>query len=380
MKFNFYIFSAILTTAASSIALAGVDTDTWILQHMREYNIPGSSIAVIKDYKIKWAKGYGFRDKANKKSVTVDTLFQAASISKPVTAVATIAVFKEHGLSINQNINDILINWKIPINQLIDNDPVTARLLLCHASGVIGFRYKGYTTNETLPTLLQELKGVPPANIPTIVVVRKPGLQYEYCPAGYTVIQQALEDIYKKPFADIMQELILHPLKMQHSTFIEPLSRKWLEHIALPYLPNGNLMPNSPLIFTASAAGGLWSTPTDIAKFVIAVQQTLNGHTPLNIDKKLMQMILMPVKDHNMGLGFEVNINKYGEQSKKNAAYFRHGGFNSGYLSMFVGSKQHGNGVVIMINAAPYMDAKSVPQYDFIVKTVKHIAIEEGWK
>lgn len=374
------IIGAIFFLLASSIAISGVSTDKWILLQMQKYNIPGCSIAVIQNYKIKSAKSYGVRNKANNKPVTKDTLFQAASISKPITAIAAVATFQEQNLSLDKNINDILKSWRIPKSKFTNDQAVTMRLLLAHSAGIIGFRYNGYTVKDKLPTLLQELQGVQPANTSPVVVVRKPGTQYEYCPAGYTIIQQVLEDIYKKPFAEVMQKLILNPLQMQHSTFDEPLPEQWLSNIALPYLPDGKLMPNSPIIFIASAAGGLWSTPSDIAKLVIAVQETLRGHYPLGIDAKTMRMILTPVKDHNMGLGFEVNINKYGEQSKTNADYFRHGGFNSGYLSMFVGSKQDGNGVVIMINVAPYMNASSVPQYDFIAKAVKHIAIEEGWK
>jgi CubicO group peptidase (beta-lactamase class C family) len=337
------LFSCILLLTSVS-SHAETNTDQWIIEQMKTYNIPGCSIAVIKNYKIKWAKAYGLRDKAHNKPVTTDTLFQAASIGKPITALATVTAFHEKHLSLNTNINDILTSWKIPASNYTKHQPVTMRLLLAHTSGVIGFRYKGYTTHDKLPTLLQELNGIPPANTQPVTVIRKPGSKYEYCPAGYTIIQQVLEDIYKKTFADIMQTLILDPLQMQHSTFDEPLPQKWLQNVALPYLPNGKLMPDSPIIFIASTAGGLWSTPSDIAKFVIAVQKTLAGKTPLQIDANIMQMILTPAIDHNMGLGFEVNINKYGEQSKTRDNYFRHGGFNSGYLSMFVGSKTKGNG------------------------------------
>lgn len=370
---------AIIISLVSTIAIAGVDTDKWILRQMQKYNIPGCSISVIKNYQISQVKTYGVRNKAKNEPVTVNTVFQAASMSKPVAAVAAVSAFKKNNLSLDKNVNDILVNWKIPASNYLNDHPVTMRLLLAHAAGITGFRYRGYATNDKLPTLLQSLQGVAPANTPPVVMVRMPGEKYEYCPAGYTIIQQVLEDIYKESFAQVMKVLILNPLKMQHSTFEAPLSQKWLSDIALPYLPDGKVMPNGPLTFIASAAGGMWSTPSDIAKFVIAVQETLRGNHPLGIDAKTMRIILTPVRDHNMGLGFEVNINKYGEQSKTTADYFRHGGFNSGYISMFVGSKHNGNGVVVMVNAAPYMNASSVPQYDFIAKVIKHIAIEEGW-
>src|SRR5690349_14236489 len=97
MTLNKIIFSVISLMLISSIATAetAADIDKWILNQMHEYNIPGCSIAVIKNYKIKWVKGYGVRDKMHNKPVNADTLFQAASISKPITAVATVITFKE---------------------------------------------------------------------------------------------------------------------------------------------------------------------------------------------------------------------------------------------------------------------------------------------
>src|SRR3990167_3047856 len=130
---------------------------------------------------------------------------------------------------------------------------------------------KGYSIHEKIPTLIEELNGEPPANTPAIIVIRQPGTKYEYSPAGYTIIQQVLEDIYPQPFAEIMQQLILNPLSMQHSTFMSPLPKKYLSDVAMPYLPNGKPLANGPFSFTA-AAGGLWTTPTDLAKFLIAIQ------------------------------------------------------------------------------------------------------------
>lgn len=363
-----------------NIALASKgEMGTFIKKKMEQYNVPGASIAVIKDFKIEWAKGYGVRDKKTNTPVNTKTIFQAASISKPITAVAVMDAFRSKRLSLDENINKMLTSWKIPKSDFTKSKPVTMKLLLSHTSGVTGFRYKGYTTKDKLPTLLQSLKGEKPANTEPVVMVRKPDTKFEYSPAGYTIIQQALVDIYQKPFADVMSLLILNPLKMIHSTFDEPLPRAYFDNLAMPYLPDGKLMPNSPLIFPESAAGGMWSTPSDIAKFVIAVEKTLAGRPQFDFDEIPMKKMLTPQLDHHMGLGFEVNINQFGEPVDGEGNYFRHGGFNSGYLSMFVGSKKYGNGVVVMINAGPYMDATDIPQYDFLADVIKQIAIDEEW-
>lgn len=356
------------------------ELQAWIEHEMRVYHIPGASIALIDNYQIEWARGFGLKNKERRERVTGNTLFQAASISKPVTAVATIKAFDQKGLSLDADINTILKTWKIPKNEYNAANPVTMRLLLSHSAGITGFRYKGYERNGKLPTLQDELAGRSPTNTPAIVVERKPGEKYEYAPAGYTIVQQTLSDIYNQPFDKVMDELILNPFRMKRSTFIQPLPNRYSRDVALPYLPNGKLMPNAPLVYVASASGGLWTTPTDLAKFVIAIQEALRGHMQAGITQKMAEEMMKPGLDPHMGLGFEVNVNQYGKRVKKEGDYFMHGGFNSGYLAIILASKKQGNGIVIMVNAAPYMSAKKVSQYNFLTHVVKRIAKLENWK
>jgi CubicO group peptidase (beta-lactamase class C family) len=356
------------------------DLQVWIEAQMHANHIPGASIALIKNYQIEWARGFGLKNKAKKERVTGNTLFQAASISKPVTALAAMKTFEQKKLSLDSDINTLLTSWKIPTNSYTTDQPVTMRLLLSHAAGITDFRYKGYATNTKLPALSEELLGKAPANTPAIVVVKKPGIKYAYSSAGYTIVQQVLTDLYKQPFDKTMEQLVLNPLRMKHSTFAEPLPQKYQSDIALPYLPNGKLMPNAPLIFVASAAGGLWSTPTDLAKFIIALQEALRGHPQNGITQPMVETILKPSINPHMGLGFEINLNHYGKPVKKGGNYFMYGGFNSGYLAIFLASKTNGNGIVIMVNSAPYMSAKQVPQYNFLTHVLKHIAKLENWQ
>lgn len=352
----------------------------WIKRLMKEYNIPGASIVLVEHYHIKWAKGFGLRDKKNNLPVTNETLFQAASISKPITAVAALEIFASRHISINENINNVLKSWKIPPNTYTKKNPVTLKLLLSHTAGITGFRETGYTTKDKIPTLTEILNGTSPANTPPITVVREPNTKFEYSPASYTIVQAALIDICNKPFDKIMQEIIFKPLHMDRSTFLSPLPKYYFQNIAFPYLPNGNIVPNSPYSFPTLAAGGLWSTPTDLAKFLIAIQKALAGEKQGNLTPALVMAMMKPGIGHNMGMGFEVNINKYGEAINQKGNYFRHGGFQTGYLSMLFGSKKGGNGVIIMYNSAPYMSANKVRQYDFLAKTIKHISKLEGWK
>lgn len=390
MKKTFTVLKIIFLFITPSLTLANIvnlssgkpspELISWVTNEMHLYNIPGASIVVIKNYQISWAAGFGMRDKATKNLVNNNTLFQAASISKPFAAMAALETFHNKNISINANINTLLTSWKIPNNNYTQKQPVTLKLLLSHTAGITGFREKGYSTQDTIPDLLAILNGQPPANTPPIIVVRQPNTRFEYSPASYTIVQATLVDIYKQPFDEIMQNIILTPLGMTHSTFSQPLPKSYYRNIAWPYLPNGKLVANGPYIFPTSAAGGLWSTPSDIAEFIIAIQKALRGKTVGNITPQLAQEMLTPGLNHNMGLGVEVNVNRYGELSTKNADYFRHSGFQTGYLAIFVASKKTGNGIVIMCNSAPYMTEPNVPQYDFLAKTVKHISMMENWQ
>lgn len=351
----------------------------WIKNLMREYHIPGASIVVIKDYKIEWAKGFGTRYKESNLPVTNDTIFQAASISKPITAIAALETFSNKHLSINKNVNDVLINWKIPSSPYMHKQFVTLRLLLSHTAGITGVRETGYPSNKKYPSLLDILKGKSPANTPPVIMVREPNTKYEYSPASYTIVQAVLSDVYQQPFDKVMQELILIPLHMDNSTFIQPLPKSFYKNMAWPYLPNGIIPPNSPYAFP-QANGGLWTTASDLAKFVIAIQKALAGHAQDGITPQIVKEMMVPGLSHNMGMGMEVNINQYGEVTNKNGKYFRHAGSQTGYLCMIVGSKQGGNGIVIMTNSGPYMTEKEVKQYAFLVKTIKQISQIEKWK
>ena len=353
----------------------------YIQAQMLTYHIPGASIAVIKDYKIEWATGFGFRDVTKKEKVNPQTLFQAASISKPITAVAVMETFGKQKDALDANINALLKTWQVPSNKYTEKQPVTIRLLLSHTAGIIGFRYKGYAQNTVLPTLLQELNGTPPANTPPVTVVRQPGTRYEYCPAGYTILQQLLVDTYHESFSGIMHQLIFQPLKMTRSTFEEPLPENDLSNMAQPYLPNGKPMLGGPYIFTASAAGGLWTTPSDLARFLISIQKALAGKKQGAMTAAMVSEMFVPSINPNMGLGFEINMDKNGHEVTQ-GNYFGHSGFNSGYLALMVGSKTGGNGVIIMVNVAPVdMSAVDTPvQYTFLMKVIKKIATEEQWR
>jgi CubicO group peptidase (beta-lactamase class C family) len=389
---------------------------SWIDAQMGASGIPGASVAVVKDYEIKWAAGFGTSNKANGRKVTSATLFQACSISKPVTAIAAMIALDQKRLEVDRDVNAILDEfssqsdfgrWKL---QSRYSTPVTLRMLLSHTGGTNDFRYSGYRygyyrhppapINE-IPTMREELDGLPPAKTPAITVSREPGATWVYSPAGYTVIQAILTSLYGKPFPGIMDALVLTPLGLHDSTFSQPTPPDLTPRMAVPYIPDGTPLPDGPRVFNTSASGGLTTTPTDLAKLMIAFQKALAGRAEQGLTPEIARSMMVrqpgetragecfgssdPAKvacRSSWGLGFDVNLTKDFEHrpdGDPTGPYFGHSGFNSGYLALMLGSKTGGHGVVVMVNVAPEDMSGPAPQFTFLTGLVRQVAAEEQW-
>ena len=177
-----------------------------LVDRMEHYKVPGVSIAVINDDEIEWAKGYGILEVGSNKSVTPDTLFQAASIGKSLTAAATMHFIETGKLNLDENVNDKLSSWKVPENTFTKQEKVTLRRLLSHSAGMTVSGFRGYAKGEKIPTLLQILDGKPPANNKPIRVDNTPGKEFRYSGGGFQFVQQLLEDVITEPFSIIMQK------------------------------------------------------------------------------------------------------------------------------------------------------------------------------
>lgn len=314
-----------------------------IVERMKHYKIPGLSVAVIKDFKIDWAKGYGVKDLATNEPVTTETIFQAGSISKSVNAMVAMKKVEQGKLSLDENINNKLTTWKLPDNEFTAKKKVTLKNLLSHTGGTTVHGFPGYAVNETVPTLPQVLDGAAPANTAAVRVDFEPGSRFRYSGGGTTISQLALMDIEKKLYPEIARETVLEPLKMSNSTYSQPLSPDWRKKAATGYRGNGNEVDGKIHVYPEMAAAGLWTTPTDLAKFAIEVQLSLAGKSNKVLTKASVQKMTTPVLD-NVGLGFFVE--KHG-----NALYFGHGGADEGFRAELLVNKDKGYGAVVMANS-----------------------------
>ena len=167
-----------------------------LAQLMERMRVPGVSIAVIKDFEIHWAKGYGIADVTAGAPVTPDTIFQAASISKPTAAMGVMRLVQDGRMSLDADVNTYLKSWKLPASEHTRDRPVTLRSLLSHTSGLgDGFGFPGYHPQAPLPTVVQILDGEKPSNTGKVLMERRRSRPTEYSGGGVTVVQLAVTDV-----------------------------------------------------------------------------------------------------------------------------------------------------------------------------------------
>jgi len=321
----------------------GLDRLT-LQQVMERFRVPGVSVAVIKDFKIDWAKGYGLADVESGMRVDADTMFQAASISKPVAAMAAVRAAQDGRFGLDQDINAILTSWKLPDSEFTRGHPVTPRALMSHTSGLgDGFGFPGYHPSAPRPSLVEILNGSKPSNVGAVLMERPPLTAEKYSGGGVTLMQLAMIDALGRPYPEIMQSLVLGPIGMTNSAYEQPLSAAHDRHAARAHSGRGLAMDTKWHVYPELAAAGLWTTPTDLAKFAIEVQQTALGRSTRVLTRASVLEMLTPVGVGDYAVGFA--ITKKGE-----GWYFAHGGSNWGFQCSVIAHRVKGYGVAIMTN------------------------------
>jgi CubicO group peptidase (beta-lactamase class C family) len=335
-----------------------------LAERMAHYNVPGVSIAVINDYQVEWTRGYGVLEAGKGEPVTPDTLFQVASPGKVVVAVAALHYVDKGALDLDSDVNQSLVSWQVPDNEFTAEEKVTLRRLLSHSAGVTVEWFRGYALGEEVPTLQQVLDGKWPANSAPIRVDIVPGTQHRYSGGGYTIVQQLLEDVVGKPFPQIMRNSVLEPWGMVASTFESPLPEELHEIAASGHRVDGSVIPGGWHTYPEMAAGGMWSTPSDMARFAIGVMKAYVGQSDGVLSHAMAIEMLTP-QIGERGLGPVVL------DEGEDLFYFLHPGANDGYESILVAYPQRGQGVVIMTN---------VDEGELLWREILNsVSVEYGW-
>ena len=342
----------------------------WSLaERMAAYRIPAVSIAIIDGGKIVWAQGFGVTEAGGHDPVTAETPFQAGSCSKPVAASAMLRLVDKGVLSLDANVNDALKAWKLPENEFTKQAPVTLRRLATHTAGTTVGGFPGYAVGVPLPTVPELLDGKPPANNAPVRVDILPGQKFRYSGGGYTIIQQLLIDVNDTPFPMVLSQKVLVPLGMTHSTFEQPLPVSLAAHAARGHEKNV-VVPGGWHVYPELAAAGLWTTPTDLAVWILAMDDAMAGRSKKFLSLATASQIAgssVPGRREGERIGLGLFFSGTGDKMS-----FGHGGQNEGFLTefkLFPGSRQ---GFAIMINTGE-------SGYGLIQEIQNAIAAEFGW-
>lgn len=324
-----------------AVVLSGMPAPRRTIEaEMRRLNVPGVSVAVLHGGVVDWSKGYGVT-RAGGTPITPVTLFQAGSISKAITALAALRLVQQQRLTLDGDVNVQLRGWKLPTPP---GEHVTLRELLSHKAGTTVHGFPGYASGVVVPSVDDVLAGRVPANTKPVVVDTKPGTIWRYSGGGYTVIQKLIGDVTGRPFAHVLRDEVLHPAGMMRSIFAQPLDAVSLTTAAWPHDGAGKPVPGGPHTYPELAAAGLWSTPTDLLRYAIAVRDSARGKKHTILEQPVATEMLTPGKG-GWGLGLEVHPTPADRA-------FAHGGSNEGYENFLVAYTGSGDGVAVMTNGA----------------------------
>ncbi|MBC8021408.1 MAG: beta-lactamase family protein [Methyloceanibacter sp.] len=320
-----------------TITVDGVAKTLNLEAGMEALKIPSVSFALIDGDRIEFASAYGA-------SATLETLYQAASLSKFVAAVGAMRLVEAKRLDLDADVNTKLTSWKVPSNGFDQAHPVTLRGLLSMTAGIGVPGFLGYEIGVPVPNLTQILYGAPPANSPPVTVIAEPGSVYRYSGGSYEVAEALMVDTMQTSFPDLMSEIVLKPAGMARSTFAQELPADLARQAMRGHLTDGSKLPGGYHLFPEHAAAGLWSTPTDLANLLLLIGRSWRGESQLFLRPETARQMLTPQNDSPYGLGAAI-----GEAEGALAVMKR--GQNVGYQAYLILLPAEGKGMVVMTNS-----------------------------
>ncbi len=347
-----------------TLAIAGESPIRWTLaERMEHYHVPGVSIAVIDSGRIVWARGFGVKEAGGADSVTPTTIFQAGSISKPTFALGVMRLVQDGRLDLDENVNVKLKSWKVPDNRFTVKEKVTLRRILSHNAGLTVHGFPGYEAGTAIPTVVQVLNGEKPANTAPVRVDTFPGAISRYSGGGTTIAMLLVTAVTGQPFPAFMQQTVLGPAQMSHSTYEQPLPATRAADAASGYSGTGEIIKGKYHTYPEMSAAGLWSTPSDLAGLAIDLQHTYAGQWDKIVSQATFKQMLT-VQKTPFGIGYQL-------AGTGGNLEFDHGGSDEGFEAIFVAFAKRGQGAVIMTNGANGSR--------LIAEILPSIAEEYGW-
>jgi CubicO group peptidase (beta-lactamase class C family) len=314
---------------------------------MAEQRVPGASVAIIRGGELVSMQGYGVREAGGTDPVTPETLFQAGSISKHVTALAVLRLAGAGDLDLDEDIHHYLTSWRLPTH-LGSGQPgpgrpgpgpsgITIRHLLGHRSGLTP------VASPTEGDLLDLLHGRPPVGTPPVTGDVAPGAAFRKANVHFSVLEQLLQDLTGSPFPELARELVLEPLGMSGSSFDQRFPRTSGRPVALGHDGAGAVLPGGWKPRVERAAAGLWTTAPDLARVAIEIRSAYLGRHPTLLDPALARLMLTADPASMYGLGTVVDGTGAGLE-------YGHAGEPTGYRALTMSRLEDGLGIVVLTN------------------------------
>lgn len=323
------------------VALAGQVQPRFALRdRMARYRVPAVSLAVIDQGRIAWAAAYALGPSAGR-PISERTLFQAASISKSFTGALAMRLAEAGKLDLDVPVETYL-PIRLPPGEQTADHPVTLRNLLSHSAGATVGGFDGYEAGAAVPTDRQVVAGEAPANSPTVQIATRPDTRYAYSGGGYAVAELAIETRMGVEFGALMDQWVLKPLALRRSTFAQPLPAALRADFAPGHLYDATEVPGGAHTYPEQAAAGLWTTPSDLARFALAIRDAYLHGSPFMSQAAARQYLTPHFENYAMGLAV------LGEGP---LLRFIHQGGNVGYKCRYLLFPETGSGVAVMTNS-----------------------------
>lgn len=313
---------------------------------MKHHHIPSVSIAVVNDYSLEWARAYGWADRDLQIPATVNTLYQAASVSKSVHALGFLQWAEKNNIDLYDDVNNHIKNWELNYNKKANGKKVSLANILSHTAGLTPSGFNGYKEGINLPSTLQILNGKVNCNSSRVRLTSEPGLEFQYSGGGTTITQYILEENINTSYDVHMKNEILNPLGMINSFYTQPPPEN--KALSTGHWTKGTPVKGKFHRYPEMAAAGLWTNPTELSQFIIELQKSLEGKSNRFLSKEMTERMMSSHLNNGFtGLGVFL-------QPLNNVDYFTHNGSNAGFKCAYFGSLEKGKGLIIMTNSDNY--------------------------
>ncbi|AZA84397.1 serine hydrolase [Chryseobacterium lactis] len=319
-----------------------------INQQLEKYKLPGFSVVVFENYKVVYSNQFGVKSMNSQEKIDENTAFSTASISKPITALLCYLLEEKGLINLDDPIDKSLKRWHLPKSKFTEKISPAWRQFLNHTAGTSQSGFEDHYEGEKIPTITQSLLGQIPRYEKEIEFLFTPGTDWQYSGGGYVIVQMALEDTFNKPIAELAKEYIFSPLGLKNTTMIQPNEKGFLTNVALVHDKDGKVIKTGLPITPQVGPSGLWSTPTDLAKLSIEIQNALRNKNNKVISHQIATKMtkVTAIKNAVGGWG-------YGWQKSfayNNYDWFSCNGSNTGVGGSVFATMKDGNGFVFLAN------------------------------